>query len=102
MKTNPGGQNDCPGRHSEGGGLRSQVGQEVVEGGHEGGHALVLQDPGDVGQVDTGIGNGPQHGVGGVGIGVDGPGNRPVVLEGLEGGIGEGVDGVGPDQSVST
>ncbi len=89
-----------PRQRSEGGGLRPQVGQEIIEGGHEGGPALVLQDPGDVGQVDTGIRNGLQHGMGGVRISVDGPGNRPVVLGGVEGVVGEGVAGVGPYQAV--
>ena len=46
-------------RWSEGGGLRSQVGQQVVEGGHERGHALVLEDTGDFGQVDADVGYRP-------------------------------------------
>ena len=39
-------------------------------------------------------------GPGAVGVGVDGPGQRAVVLEGVEGGVGHRVDRVGTDQRV--
>ena len=74
--------------------------QQLVEGLGEGVHALVLERLLHVEHVDAGLGQAGQGGRSRVGIGVDGPLQRPVVLEGAQGRLGHGVDGGRPDQAV--
>ena len=63
-------------------------------------HAPILQNAAHIVHVDTYRGQ-PAHDVGrGIDVGVNGPGERAVILERGDGRLGQGVDGVGTDEAV--